>query len=102
MYCTNCGNEIHNEAVICVSCGNETGIAIKPDINVSELEDDIGSQMIWRVLGFLIPILALTHYKKLIVTKPKSAWHLRFGAILSVSLITMSCTIFFVILYFVM
>ena len=54
MYCNHCGQEIDDNAVVCVKCGCETG-------KKKNAETDAPSAGYW-ILGFLIPIVGLIIY----------------------------------------
>ena len=54
-YCCYCGKEVEDEAVVCVHCGRSI------THNKPVKEDDKPSAL-WRVLGFLIPLLGLIMY----------------------------------------
>lgn len=51
-YCSKCGKEIFDEAVICPYCG----------CSVSSSEKNDASSFGWAFLGFLIPIVGLILY----------------------------------------
>ena len=50
MYCSNCGKEIDDKAVVCPQCGVATGKKVN---NVDE------SSVGWGVLGFFFPLIGL-------------------------------------------
>ena len=54
MFCSRCGKEIENEAVICVHCGCPVG-------NAASKPDDAPSAG-FAVLGFFIPLVGLILY----------------------------------------
>ena len=84
MYCKNCGKEVDDNAVICPSCGCETGKAV-------DEEKDTPSTLYW-ILGFLFSIVGLILYlveKDKHPQKAKSAgqgalWGVIISAVLSV------------------
>ncbi len=55
MFCSNCGKEIDDKAVICVNCGAK---AVKPKI----VACDDGSSFGIALLSFLIPLVGLVLY----------------------------------------
>ena len=57
MYCSKCGKEINDEAVICVHCG----CAVENKMNTKANEADAPSTA-WAVLGFFIPLVGLILY----------------------------------------
>ena len=74
-YCTNCGKEIDDKAVICPSCGVEQKSAVPVVDN-----GGIG----WGILGCFIPIVGLILFLVWKDTKPKTAKAAGIGALVSV------------------
>lgn len=74
-FCKNCGSEIHDQAVICPTCGvsQET----KPTV-----VDNGGFG--WGLLGCCIPIVGLILFLVWKDTKPKTAKAAGIGALVSV------------------
>lgn len=75
-YCSKCGKEIMDEAVICPGCGcaQENKEALS-DLNKNK---EAGSNFGWSVLGFFIPIVGLILYlvwKETSPSKAKAAGH---------------------------
>jgi len=66
MFCSKCGKEIFDEAVICVHCGNE----IKP-VQVQTVSDEPSIGL--NILSFFIPLLGLILYLVWMSTTPKRA-----------------------------
>ena len=56
MFCSKCGNEIANEAVVCIHCG----CAVNSSTHATANEDIPSGGL--NVLGFLIPIVGLIMY----------------------------------------
>jgi len=56
MFCSKCGKEIHDEAVVCVHCGCE----LKPRITQQAIEDVPSTGL--NVLAFFFPIVGLILY----------------------------------------
>ncbi len=75
MYCTACGKEIHNDAVICVECGVGTSNRINGVI------ENEGSLIGWSILGFFVPAVALILYLIWKEERPKTAKALAKGGI---------------------
>lgn len=71
-YCSKCGASIHDEAVICPSCGCRT-----------ESSNDSGS-IGWGFLGFFFPIVGLILYLAWKSDRPKCAKRAGKGALVSV------------------
>ncbi len=67
MYCTACGKDLHNDAVICLACGVATSNRVNGE------DENEGSLMGWSVLGFFVPALALILYLVWKDEKPKTA-----------------------------
>ncbi len=93
MYCTACGKELHNDAVVCMTCGvgtdNMKGVGI----------NDTGSAG-WVVLGFFVPIVALIFYLVWKDEKPKTAHALAKGGIgYLIYLGVVICMYFFIITF---
>ncbi len=57
MFCSKCGKEINDEAVICVHCG-----CAVDNKNASAVANGDASNMGWAVLGFFIPLVGLILY----------------------------------------
>ncbi len=56
MYCTACGKELHEEAVICLECGVGT-------VNTVNRYDESNANLTgWTVLGCLVPAVGLILY----------------------------------------
>ncbi len=71
-YCTKCGAELHDEAVVCPNCGCK-----------ADAVDDSGS-IGWGFLGFIIPIVGLILYLTWKNEKPKCAKRAGSGALAAV------------------
>ena len=56
MFCSNCGKEIHDEAIICPHCGVATGKAI-PVEQSEEKKKGNGMAVAGFVCSFFVPIL---------------------------------------------
>ena len=76
-YCTHCGNELLDEAVVCPKCG--CAAAAKPT------EPDIPSTGL-NVLSFLIPLVGLICFAAMYSTSPKKAKAAGRAALISVIL----------------
>jgi hypothetical protein len=76
-YCTKCGKEIDDEAIICVNCGCSTTPTKK---NVEPDSDSVG----WGFLGFFIPLVGLILWLVWKDEAPKKAKSLGIGALVSV------------------
>ena len=82
-YCSNCGKELIDEAVVCTGCGVQ-------QTPVGSLKDKGGFG--WGLLGFLVPIAGLLLYLLWQNTHPKNAkaagkgalWYVIISAILVV------------------
>lgn len=81
MFCIACGNEIHEEAVVCMKCGvsNNNNMYDKP------VESDL--YFAWGILGFFVPLVGIILYFAWISTKPKSARASLGGALIRIALI---------------
>ena len=66
-YCSKCGQEINDDAVICVHCG----CAMQSNATVGNTDDAPSAG--WWVLGFFIPIAGLILYLVNKDTKPQKA-----------------------------
>ena len=75
-YCTKCGKEINEDAVVCIHCGcspNETKHIKEQD------SDSIG----WGFLGFFVPLAGLILWLMWKDEAPKKAKSLGIGALVS-------------------
>ena len=89
-YCRNCGAQIHDQAVMCPTCGVQQTPANGSAAN------DTGS-FGWAVLGCCIPIAGLILWLMWKDTQPKNAKKAGMGALISVIL-----SVIFTILYVVL
>ena len=64
-YCTTCGAQLHDDAVVCIKCGCPT----VPLRRVAEDEESLALD----VLSFFIPLIGLICYLVLINTQPIKA-----------------------------
>ena len=75
-FCSKCGKQIHDEAVVCVNCG----CSVAPLPSVVEDAPSTG----FAILGFLFPIVGLILYLATKDTKPLKARSAGKGALISV------------------
>ena len=71
-YCTKCGNEMLDEAVVCVKCGCPVNDQANTAQQNTVQQQDIPSTGL-KVLCFFIPIVGLILYATNISTQPISA-----------------------------
>lgn len=90
-YCSNCGSNVNENAVVCVSCG-----AAIANTQLTANGDTGGFG--YALLGFLIPIVGLVLYLIWKDTKPKSASAAGKGALTSVILIFSIYFLLFILL----
>ena len=88
-YCTKCGKELMDEAVVCPSCGCAQG-------NMSNVQDS--SSFGYALLGFCIPIVGLILYLIWRDNTPLRAKSAGKGALVSVILGVVFYIIYFVII----
>ncbi|MBE5929273.1 MAG: zinc ribbon domain-containing protein [Lachnospiraceae bacterium] len=86
-FCRNCGQEIPNEATVCVHCG----VAQNPQ---PQTVDNGG--FLWGLLGWFVPIVGLILYLVWMDTKPKTAKAVGIGALASVIVGIILCVIIFI------
>lgn len=77
-YCTKCGKEIMDEAVVCPACGCSQGMGMQNPGDSSSFG--------YALLGFCIPILGLILYLVWLDSKPLRAKSAGKGALVSVIL----------------
>jgi uncharacterized membrane protein YvbJ len=87
-YCSKCGKEIMDEAVICPGCGcaqenNVQGNSV-PQIKeaLSDIQKEAWSNSGWLLLGFFIPIVGLILYLVWKETSPSKAKAAGYGALI--------------------
>lgn len=91
-YCSKCGKEIMDEAVICPGCGcaqennvqnNVQGNSV-PQIKeaLSDIQKEAWSNIGWSLLGFFIPIVGLILYLVWKETSPSKAKAAGYGALI--------------------
>ncbi len=91
-YCSKCGKEIMDEAVICPGCGcaqennvqnNVQGNSV-PQIKeaFSDIQKEAWSNSGWLLLGFFIPIVGLILYLVWKETSPSKAKAAGYGALI--------------------
>lgn len=79
MFCSNCGKEINDNAVVCIHCGCSTGKTTAPVRNSSD-----APSFGFAFLGFLIPLLGLILYLVNKDTQPLKAASAGKGALIGV------------------
>lgn len=89
-FCSKCGKEINDEAVVCVHCGCQ--VENKPAAN-----NDTGS-FGWGFLGFCIPVVGLILYLVWKNTAPNNAKMAGKGALISVIVSVVFYIIYFAII----
>ncbi len=94
MYCVACGNEIHDDAVVCMNCGVGTSKMVKPTSSESELS------FLWGVLGFFVPIVGIILYIVWKNTKPMSSKASGIGALIRIIILTVIYSILLIIIMF--
>lgn len=87
-YCRNCGAQIHDEAVICPTCGVEQK-------KTPAVVDNGGFG--WGMLGCCIPIVGLILYLVWKDTKPNTAKAVGKGALISVIISVVYYVLMFII-----
>lgn len=80
-YCSNCGKEIDEKAVICVNCG----VAQQPLQPAQSGTSDTGGAG-WTLLGCCIPLVGLILFLVWNDKKPKNAKAAGIGALISVGI----------------
>lgn len=86
MYCRNCGEQIHDEAVICVKCG----VSQKTKL---EVIDNGGFS--WGLLGCCLPVVGLILFLIWRDTKPVTAKSVGIGAIVSMCFVFLYYSLIF-------
>lgn len=86
-YCSKCGAKLHDEAVICPSCGCRV-----------ESIDDSGS-IGWGILGFLFPLIGLILYLAWRTDKPRCSKRAGKGALAAVIIYIILVVIYFIIAF---
>lgn len=94
-YCSHCGEELEDEAVVCVKCGCSAGPAKN-----RVLEDPNESTLLYGVLGFFVPLAGLILFLLWNETYPRRAKTAGKGALISVIISTITGIIGFVV-YFI-
>jgi len=93
-YCSKCGAEIDNEAVICPKCGvPQPG----KQIHVASNVNDVGG-FGWGLLGFCIPIVGLILYLMWKDTQPLNGRAAGKGALISVIFSVIGSIIYYIII----
>lgn len=77
MFCSRCGKEIHDEAVVCVYCGCST----KNSKNVSATDDKMSAGLC--ILAFFIPLFGIIYWPVMHSKAPKRAKACGITAIIS-------------------
>ena len=89
-YCSNCGKEIADEAVVCPACG--VPVATKQ----KQVVDDGG--FLWGLLGFCVPLAGLILYLVWKTERPNTAKAAGMGALISVGIAVLYYIIMMVLL----
>lgn len=95
-YCSHCGTELEDEAVVCVKCGCSAG-ASKNKV----LEDPNESTLLYGVLGFFVPLAGLILFLLWNESYPRRAKTAGKGALISVIIGTVTSIIAFVVYFIV-
>lgn len=90
-YCTKCGKELLDEAVVCPGCGCAQG-------NINQVNVSDSSSFGYALLGFCIPIVGLILYLIWKDTTPLKAKSAGKGALVSVIVGVIFYIIYFVII----
>ncbi len=82
MYCTSCGNEMHEDAIICVKCGVATNnTVVKPKTEESDLV------YLWAILGCCVPVVGIgVGIVMYLIGYPKSGKAVGIGVLISFAL----------------
>jgi len=88
-YCSKCGAEIAEEAVVCVKCGAEQNVLNNP-------KDKGGCG--WGCLGFFVPVVGLILYIMWRDSHPKNAKASGIGAIVSVIMVVLFYIVYVMLL----
>lgn len=92
MYCPNCGNSVHEKAVICPNC--------ETVLNKEYFREN--TEIGWGFLGFFIPVVGLILYLIWLEERPKVAKIAGLGALCGVAtliLFWILYVLFFVLLF---
>ena len=100
MFCRNCGNEIHENAVICTKCGCATGVSLIPTVARPAPNPKDRFNFGFFLLGFLSPMIGLILFLIFRDDFPKRAKGAGIAALVSVLLEVLSI-ILLVLGYFV-
>lgn len=66
-FCTNCGNQVHDNAVVCLKCGS----AIQPLVKVEEVNPTINPLFV--IFSFLSPLFGFIYWPVKAKTRPNCA-----------------------------
>ena len=94
-FCSHCGKEIHEDAVICVHCG--CSVAQYNSANPVTLDPNDAPNFGIAVLGFFIPLVGLILYCVWKQTKPKAAASAGKGALIGFIISVVSYLLMFMI-----
>ncbi len=75
-YCTNCGHEISDQAVVCPNCG-------VPQKEVKATSSKDNGSLGWGLLGFCFPVVGLILFLVWRETQPNNAKTAGTGALIS-------------------
>ena len=90
-FCSNCGSEINDNAIVCIKCGCAIG-------KINFIDPNDSSSKGFALLGFFFPVVGLILYLVWNNTNPKKAKSCGIGALLGVIIIPIITffTLFFV------
>ena len=96
-FCTQCGSEINDNAIICVKCGcNAPGAAVIPSTQIYQ-QDSPSTGL--AVLGFFLPFVGIIMFFVHKKTAPKKALSCATGVFIN-TIVNFVMTIVLYILYF--
>ena len=96
-YCTNCGKPIDYNAQFCPECGAKQNIPVRSEPYHPEQDDD--GNILWGLLGFVVPIAGLILWALWLNDRPKCSKAAGIGALISIVLGMILTIAFLLIVY---
>ncbi len=95
-YCTNCGNEVNENAAVCLNCG--CAVNQRPSEPQNQIDVNDSKSFGWGCLGFMIPIVGIILFAVWKAEAPLRAKSAGIGAIIGIVFSVISVIAFYALI----